>query len=98
MTMSRTLKIVLLAGFVSLVDPEAAIELAGTDSFSIVSSAEAVVGRPLTPVSVARCGASLTAWTHPRERGSCDSSTPGFWKSNRECRDVSQEPVLGAIR
>ena len=41
MTMSRTLKIALLAGFVSLVDPEAAIESAGTDSFSIVSSAEA---------------------------------------------------------
>ena len=31
MTMSRTLKIVLLAGLVSLVDPEAVIESAGTD-------------------------------------------------------------------
>ena len=53
MTMSRTLKIVLLAGLVSLVDPEAVIKDAGTDSFSTVPSAEAVVGRPLTPVSVA---------------------------------------------
>jgi len=53
MTISNILKIVLLAGLVSLVDPEAAIKSAGTDSFSTVSSAEAVVGRPLTPVSVA---------------------------------------------
>jgi len=53
MTISRILKIALLAGFVGLIDPEAAIESTGTDSFSVVSSAEAVVGRPLTPVSVA---------------------------------------------
>ena len=53
MTMSRTLKIVLLAGLVSLVDPEAVMTSAGTDSFSIISPAQAVVGRPLTPVSVA---------------------------------------------
>jgi hypothetical protein len=53
MTLSRTLKLVLLAGIVSIVDPEAATELAGTESFGIVSSAEARVGRPLTPVSVA---------------------------------------------
>jgi hypothetical protein len=53
MTMSRTLKIVLLAGLVSLFDPEAVINDAGTDSFSTVPSAEARVGRPLTPVSVA---------------------------------------------
>jgi hypothetical protein len=53
MTLSRTLKIVLLAGLVSLVDPEAVMSGAGPNSFSTVSSAEAVVGRPLTPVSVA---------------------------------------------
>jgi len=53
MTLSRTLKIVLLAGFVSIVGSEAANELAGADSLSIISPAEARVGRPLTPVSVA---------------------------------------------
>jgi hypothetical protein len=53
MTLSRTLKIVLLAGLVSLVDPEAVMTGAGAESFDTVSSAEARVGRPLTPVSVA---------------------------------------------
>ncbi|MFL6739174.1 MAG: hypothetical protein ACJ8FJ_08315 [Sphingomicrobium sp.] len=53
MTLSRTLKIVLLAGLVSLVDPESVISSGDTQSFSTVTSAEAVVGRPLTPVSVA---------------------------------------------
>ena len=53
MTLSRTLKFVLLAGLVSLVDPEAVMTGAGSDTFNAVTSAEAVVGRPLTPVSVA---------------------------------------------
>jgi len=53
MTLSRTLKIMLLAGVVSILAPEAANEITGTDSFGIVTSAEARVGRPLTPVSVA---------------------------------------------
>ena len=53
MTMSGTLKIVLLAGLVSFLDLETVIDSAGTDLFSIVASAEARVGRPLTPVSVA---------------------------------------------
>ena len=53
MTLSRTLKVVLLAGFVSVVDPEMATNSQATHSFSIISSAEARVGRPLTPVSVA---------------------------------------------
>jgi len=53
MTVSKILKIVALAAFVGVVDPEAVIQSAGTDSFSTVSSAQAVVGRPLTPVSVA---------------------------------------------
>jgi hypothetical protein len=53
MTASGTLKIVLLAGLVSLVDPQTVIESANTAEFSAVPSAEARVGRPLTPVSVA---------------------------------------------
>jgi len=53
MIMSRKMRIVLLAGFVSLVGSEAANMLAGSESFSLVTPAEAVVGRPLTPVSVA---------------------------------------------
>lgn len=53
MTISRILTIALLAGLVSLVDPETVIQGAATDSFSTITSAEAVVGRPLTPVSVA---------------------------------------------
>ena len=53
MTLSRTVMIALLAGILSLVVPEAANKLTGTDSFSFISSAEARVGRPLTPVSVA---------------------------------------------
>jgi hypothetical protein len=53
MTISKILTIALLAGLVSLVDPEAVINSGGTESFSTVTSAEAVVGRPLTPVSVA---------------------------------------------
>src|SRR4029450_9240906 len=61
MTLPRTLKIVLLAGLVSLVDPEAVIDGAGTDSFSAVTSAEAGVGRPLTAVS----GAGVAPRTRP---------------------------------
>jgi hypothetical protein len=53
MTLSRQLKIVLLAGLVGVVGSEAANQIAGADSFSIISPAEARVGRPLTPVSVA---------------------------------------------
>jgi len=53
MTISGTLKIVLLLGLVSLVDPEAVLKGAATESFGIVTSAQARVGRPLTPVSVA---------------------------------------------
>ena len=53
MTMIRKLSIVAAAGFVVLVGSEAANEVTGTDSFSIIAPAHAVVGRPLTPVSVA---------------------------------------------
>jgi len=53
MTISRSLKLVLLAGLVGIAGSEAANTLSGTDSFGFVTPAEAVVGRPLTPVSVA---------------------------------------------
>ena len=53
MTMPRTLKVALLAGLVGFAGSEAANMLTGTDSFGFVTPAEAVVGRPLTPVSVA---------------------------------------------
>jgi hypothetical protein len=53
MTTPRKLRIVLLAGLFGVVGSEAANLLTGTESFSIVSPAKAVVGRPLTPVSVA---------------------------------------------
>lgn len=53
MTMPRTLKIALLATGVAVVGSEAANVLTSTDTFSLISPAEARVGRPLTPVSVA---------------------------------------------
>ena len=53
MTLSGTLRLVLLAGLVGLVDPEAVVTSASTQAFRTTASAEAVVGRPLTPVSVA---------------------------------------------
>jgi len=53
MTIARKLGFALAAGFVVLVGSEAANEITGTDSYSIISPAHAVVGRPLTPVSVA---------------------------------------------
>ena len=53
MTVSRTLKLVLLAGLASLVLPESVNMPMALDSFTVIPSAEARVGRPLTPVSVA---------------------------------------------
>ena len=53
MTVSRILKLVLLAGFLGLVVPDTESSIAGRDSFSVIPTAEARVGRPLTPVSVA---------------------------------------------
>ena len=53
MTVFRKFAIVLLAGvavFVGLMTPDKPVT---RGSLSIVSTAEAVVGRPLTPVSVA---------------------------------------------
>jgi hypothetical protein len=53
MTMPWKLTIVLLAAAAVGVGSQAANEVTGTTSFSVISSAEARVGRPLTPVSVA---------------------------------------------
>jgi hypothetical protein len=53
MTRTRKFGIVLLAAVLGLVGSEAANEIAGTDSFSLITPASARVGRPLTPVSVA---------------------------------------------
>jgi hypothetical protein len=53
MSVSKKLRIVLLAGVVGGVGLEAVERLSPSDSYSVISSAEAVVGRPLTPVSVA---------------------------------------------
>ncbi|MCL6697858.1 hypothetical protein LZ496_03545 [Sphingomonas sp. NSE70-1] len=53
MTMSRKVRIVLLAGLVGFGASEAANYLTNSNSFSLVAPAEARVGRPLTPVSVA---------------------------------------------
>ena len=53
MTVYRKFAIVLLAGFAGYVGLMAPDKFATRGSFSIVSTADAVVGRPLTPVSVA---------------------------------------------
>jgi hypothetical protein len=53
MTLSRKLKFGLLAAVAAVVGSAAANQLTGSDAFSLVSPAHAVVGRPLTPVSVA---------------------------------------------
>jgi hypothetical protein len=53
MTNSRKLCFVLAGGLAALVGVQAATELTGSAPFGIVTPAEARVGRPLTPVSVA---------------------------------------------
>lgn len=53
MTIPSKLRIVLLAAAIGALGSEAANEITGSDAFSLVSPAQAVVGRPLTPVSVA---------------------------------------------
>jgi len=53
MTISRTLTIVLLTWAIGFLGLEAADRLSTPGTFSVVTSAGAVVGRPLTPVSVA---------------------------------------------
>ena len=53
MTMSKRLGIILLAGIIGLGALELGERLSIPGVHSFVSTAEAVVGRPLTPVSVA---------------------------------------------
>ena len=54
MTLARKLKVALgLAAFVGVVGSESADETSALPSFSLIPAAEARVGRPLTPVSVA---------------------------------------------
>ncbi len=68
MTLSRQIRILLLAGIIGLCGLELGERLSIPGVHSIVSSAEARVGRPLTPVSVAgvarrttrRCAAGVT--------------------------------------
>ncbi len=68
MTLSKKLSIVLVTGIVGLMGLEAGEQLSSPGLISFVSPAEARVGRPLTPVSVAgvarrsarRCAAGVT--------------------------------------
>lgn len=56
MTVSKKIGFVLLAGIIGLCGLELGERLAVPGVHSIISSAEARVGRPLTPVSVAGVG------------------------------------------
>jgi hypothetical protein len=53
MTMSRRVWIFVMGGIIGLGAVELGERLAIPGAFGVISSAEAVVGRPLTPVSVA---------------------------------------------
>jgi hypothetical protein len=53
MTLSRKLKTRLLVALIAVMGLGAADVFTGANSFSLISPAEARVGRPLTPVSVA---------------------------------------------
>jgi len=53
MSFARKLKLALVAAAIVGVGSQAANEITGTDAFSLITPAHAVVGRPLTPVSVA---------------------------------------------
>ncbi|WP_373506300.1 hypothetical protein [Aestuariivirga sp.] len=53
MNLSRKLKIAVIVAVAGLGSLYAADRVSGVGSLSVVSSAEARVGRPLTPVSVA---------------------------------------------
>jgi hypothetical protein len=53
MTTLKKLRIMLLTGVVGFVGMGAADKLTTPGSFSIASTAQAIVGRPMTPVSVA---------------------------------------------
>ena len=68
MTLSKKLCIVLVTGIVGLMGLKTGEQLSSPGLISFVSTAEARVGRPLTPVSVAgvarrsarRCAAGVT--------------------------------------
>ena len=68
MTVSKLFGIVILAGIIGLCGLELGARLSMSGGYSFVSNAEARVGRPLTPVSVAgvarrttrRCAAGVT--------------------------------------
>jgi len=53
MTLSRRLKVAFAVGVIAVLGAELANTLTATDTFSLIAPAEARVGRPLTPVSVA---------------------------------------------
>ena len=53
MTMIKKLKIVVLASVIGFIGWQSANSVTGSAPFGFVSKAEARVGRPLTPVSVA---------------------------------------------
>jgi len=53
MTVSKKLKIVLVTGIVAFLGLGAVDRLSTPGSSSFVSTAEAIIGRPLTPFSVA---------------------------------------------
>jgi hypothetical protein len=53
MTVSRRLKVILLAGSIGLIGLEASERISIPGVHGLISTAEARVGRPLTPVSVA---------------------------------------------
>ena len=53
MTPPKSLRIVLFAAIFGLAGSDVSSTLTSIDSFSLISRAEARVGRPLTPVSVA---------------------------------------------
>ncbi len=56
MTVSKRMRIVLLAGVVTVFGVEVGERLSVPGVHSVISTADAVVGRPLTPVSVAGVG------------------------------------------
>ncbi len=56
MTVSKLFGIVILAGIIGLSGLELGARLSMSGGYSLVSNAEARVGRPLTPVSVAGVG------------------------------------------
>ncbi len=61
MTLSKKLSIVLVTGIVGLMGLKAGEQLSRPGLISFVSTAEARVGRPLTPGKCRWCGAALSA-------------------------------------